>query len=422
MIRSRSGAEQKQCKQYRIPMHMFDYRLAILMAAPLFAAPRFDQAPVFESGKGGYTMYRIPGIVVTKKGTLLAYAEARKKSSRDWGHIDIVLRRSTDGGRTWSEPMFPAKVEGPLSQNPVNAANKIAEPGDITYNNPMLIADPKSGMVHFLFCIEYMRAFYMRSTDDGVTFSKPVEITHSFEAFRKEMDWKVLALGPGHGIMLRNGRLLVPVWIALGTGSNGHGEAVASVIYSDDKGATWKAGEIAVPNTEEFVSPGETAAVELADGRVMLNTRNGGKANRRIVNVSPNGATQWSKPRFDDALWEPRCMASLVRLSTKGRTRILFSNPYNLDRADGKAEPGASRDRKNVSVQLSYDEGQTWAVRKTIEPGWSGYSDLAVANDGTILLLYERGAPGDTRFRPASLTLARFNLEWLTDGKDKLGK
>ncbi|MFN7933770.1 MAG: sialidase family protein [Bryobacteraceae bacterium] len=401
----------------------FYVKLLTLSTTLLLAAPSFEQSPVFESGKDGYAMYRIPGIVVTKKGTLLAYAEARKKSARDWGFIDIVLKRSTDGGRTWSQPMYPAKVEGPLTQNPVNNANKIAEPGDITYNNPMLIADPKSGVVHFLFCIEYMRAFYMRSTDDGVTFSKPVEITKSFEGFRKNLDWKVLALGPGHGIMLRNGRLLVPVWIALGTGTNAHGDAQASVIYSDDRGATWKAGDIAVPNTPEFDSPGETAAVELADGRVMLNTRNGGKANRRAINISPNGATNWSKPYFDNALWEPRCMASLVRLSTKktgGRDRILFSNPYNLDRADGKAEPGASRDRKNVSVLLSYDEGQTWAVRKTVEPSWSGYSDLAVANDGTILLLYERGDPKDTRFRPASLTLARFNLEWLSDGKDAL--
>lgn len=389
------------------------------------ASPVFEQAPVFESGKGGYTMYRIPGLIVTSKGTLLAYAEARKKSARDWGYIDIVLRRSTDGGRSWSPAVFPAKVEGPLQQNPVNAANHIAEPGDITYNNPVLIADPNPGVVHFLFCIEYMRAFYMRSTDDGVTFSKPVEITPAFEGFRKDLDWKVLALGPGHGIALRNGRLVVPVWIALGTGSNGHGDAVASVIYSDDRGATWKAGEVAVPNTAEFVSPGETAVVELADGRVMLNTRSGSKTNRRIVNISPNGATAWSQPRFDQQLWEPRCMASLVRLSTKskgGRDRILFSNPYNLERADGKAEPGASRDRKNVSVQLSYDEGQTWALRKTIEPGWSGYSDLAVASDGTILCLYERGDPSDTRFRPASLTLARFNLEWLSDGKDKFKK
>jgi len=103
-----------------------------------------------------------------------------------------------------------------------------------------------------------------------------------------------------------------------------------------------------------------------------------------------------------------------------GKNRILFSNPHNLDRADGKAEPGKSRDHKNVSVKLSYDEGQTWAVNKSIEPGPSMYSDIAVTHAGTILCFYGSGAkPG---FAGSGLTLARFNLEWLTDGKDSPGK
>jgi sialidase-1 len=114
-------------------------------------------------------------------------------------------------------------------------------------------------------------------------------------------------------------------------------------------------------------------------------------------------------------------MASVVRYSTGkngGRNRILFSNPYNLERADGKSTPGLSRDRRNVSVQLSYDDGRTWPVRKAVEPGWSGYSDLAVASDGTVLLLYERGDDDAPRFRVEALTIARFPLAWLTDGTD----
>ena len=99
-----------------------------------------------------------------------------------------------------------------------------------------------------------------------------------------------------------------------------------------------------------------------------------------------------------------------------GKNRILFSNPDNLNRADGKEEAGKNRDRKNVSVKVSYDEGQTWAVNKTIEPGPSMYSDVAVTKSGTILCFYGRGEkPG---FAGESLRLARFNLEWLTDGKD----
>ena len=104
-------------------------------------------------------------------------------------------------------------------------------------------------------------------------------------------------------------------------------------------------------------------------------------------------------------------MGSMVRFGNS----VLFSNPYNLARTGGKAEPGRPRDRRNVSVQMSSDGGRTWPVRRTIEPGWSGYSDLATGRDGWIYLLYERGSLGDNHFRSAALTLARFNLEWLRD-------
>ncbi|MEI9894599.1 MAG: sialidase family protein [Chthoniobacter sp.] len=160
-------------------------------------------------------------------------------------------------------------------------------------------------------------------------------------------------------------------------------------------------------------------AIELADGRVMLNVRSESKAHRRLVTVSKDGATNWSTPKFDDALLEPICMASIVRYSLVqdgGKNRILFCNPDNLARADGKEEAGKNRDRKNVSVKLSYDEGRTWPVTRSIEPGPSMYSDIAVTKSGTILCFYGRGTkPG---FAGEFLTLARFNLEWLTGGKE----
>lgn len=369
----------------------------VLMVAAMAAdLQKFD---VFRAGEDGYTAYRIPGVVVTKKGTLIAYAEARKKSYRDWGAIDIGVKRSTDGGRTWSAMAMPAKVEGTLSQNPVNAALKIAEPGDITYNNPVMIPD-RDGSLHFLFCVEYMRLFYMRSTDDGVTWTKPVEITGAVDSFRPQVSWKAMATGPGHGIQTRRGRLIVPVWLSLGTGSNGHGDAVSSVIYSDDRGRTWRAGEIAFPATAEMPSPNETAAVELPDGRVMLNARNDAKRNRRLVSISKDGARGWSKPQYDEALMDPKCMASLAR-HPKG---ILFSNAYAMK-------------RENVSVHFSADAGRTWPVRRTVEAGWSGYSDLAVGADGAIYCFYEHGDPAADRFRPVALKMARFDLDWLKGGR-----
>jgi len=385
------------------------------------AAPFIEKADLFTAGQDGYALYRIPGIVTTKRGTILAYCEARRSDRGDWGAIDILLRRSTDGGRSWSAQTNIAHVPGPKAKNPVALAQKLATPGEVTYNNPVAIPDA-NGAVHFLFCLEYARCFYLRSDDDGASWSNPVEITAAFDRFRPEYDWKVLATGPGHGIQLRTGRLVVPVWLSLGTGGHAHRPSVTSVIYSDDLGRTWSRGDIAGPNEGEWNIPNETCAVQLADGRVLLNMRSESKANRRLLTTSRDGATGWSKPQFHDQLLEPICMASMVRLSeAPARNRLLFSNPDNLARADGKEAPGKGRDRKNVSVKLSYDESVTWPVSKSVEPGFSGYSDLAVANDGTILLFYERGSTdGANIYKTGRLTLARFNLEWLTDGKDAL--
>jgi sialidase-1 len=126
------------------------------------------------------------------------------------------------------------------------------------------------------------------------------------------------------------------------------------------------------------------------------------------VSVSENGQTGWSPLRYDRHLPEPICMGSLVRLTEPPgdpRTRLLFANPHNP----------SGRERKNLTVKLSYDEGETWSESKAIEPGPSGYCDLAVGPDGVIYCLFERGA-GKAR----TLSLAKFNLEWLTDGRDRL--
>ncbi|MDR3402593.1 MAG: sialidase family protein [Chthoniobacter sp.] len=392
--------------------------LAVLSFHAAFAAePFLEKSDLFTSGDNGYKMFHIPGIVVTAKGTVLAWCEARKKGG-DWDQIEIVLRRSTDEGKTWSPMKNIANVPGPKTKNPASLKVKGVDPNDVTYNNPVLIAD-RDGTVHMLFCLEYMRCFYQRSTDDGETWSAPVEITKAFESLQPVYPWKVLATGPDHGIQLKNGRLVVPVWLSTGTGGNAHRPSVTATIYSDDQGKTWHAGEIAVPCTEDWINPNETVAIELADGSVMLNARSESKAHRRLVTISKDGATSWSTPKFDDALLEPICMASMVRYSLAqdgGKNRILFCNPDNLARADGKEEPGKVRDRKNLSVKVSYDEGRTWPVTRSVEPGPSMYSDIAVAKSGTILCLYDRGTkPG---YAGEFITLARFNLEWLTDGKD----
>jgi sialidase-1 len=386
-------------------------RRTLLMASAFGSRALAQEAQVeprelFRAGEGGYALYRIPGIAATGTGALLAYCEARKNERGDWGTIDVLLRRSVDGGRTWESPRRIADPP-PVPKNPVAVRQNLAREGEVTVNNPVAIADRSPGVVHFLYCVEYARCFYMRSEDDGRTFSRAVDITSAFEAFRPEYDWKVLATGPGHGIRLRGGRLLVPVWLSTGTGGHAHRPSCVSVIYSDDGGKRWQRGEIVAADPRP-PNPSETAAVELSDGSVMLNIRHEGPDRRRAVSVSRNGATGWSPARFDPQLPDPVCMGSLVRLSGPPRSRILFSN---LNR-------GEDRQRKNLTVRLSYDECRTWAHSRTLEPGASGYSDLAVLADESIFCFYERGGAGDTPSRTRSLTLARFDLDWLTRGAD----
>lgn len=391
------------------------------MAAP----PAPERQDLFVGGVGGYASYRIPGLVVTANGVALAVCEARRDGPGDWGTIDILLRRSTDGGRTWDAARRVAHDGPAIPRNPVAVELKQGRPDDRTVNNPVLIAGRKPGSVVLLYCVEYARCFVRRSQDDGATFSPPEEITAAFEPLRSTYNWRVLATGPGHGVELRSGRLVVPVWLALGTAGNGHKPSLTATVYSDDGGITWKAGAVALPNTDEFRNPSETCVIELADGRVMLNARSLSLANRRLVTTGPDGASGWTQPRFDEALPEPICMASVVRYSTTatgGRDRILFSNPDNLTPSAGKTSgPGQPGARRNLSIKLSYDEGQTWPVNKVLEPGSSAYSDLAVAADGTVLCLFERTATDPaTRLRTSVLSLARLSLEWLTDGRDRV--
>lgn len=363
--------------------------------------------------------YHIPVIAVTARGTVLAFGERRNVNCADWGDIRIELRRSADGGRTWEPLLQIVPTAESIEPSVLTSPPKpVGQEHIATYGNPVVITD-RSGAVHILFQTDYARCFYMRSNDDGLTFSKPTEITGTFEAFRSEYDWKVLAPGPGHGIQLTTGRLVVPVWLSSG-GKSGyfHHPSVTSVIYSDDEGTTWERGEIAIRSSDEWSDPNESVAVELADGSVMLNVRNESPHQRRLATVSKDGATHWAPAWFVDDLPEPICFGSLIRLPRKytgSEDCLLFCNPRGL-RPIGSA--GIWCIREDITVSLSTDEGQTWPIHRLIEPGFAatGYSDLAILPDGTILCLY--GVSNNATGRGASLALARFDLSWIMDGRD----
>jgi sialidase-1 len=359
-------------------------------AAEKEAVPLLEQADLYVSGREGYHTYRIPSVIVTLKGTVLAFCEGRKHSSSDTGDIDMLLRRSTDGGRTFAKQQV------------------VWDDGPNTCGNPCPVVDRTSGTIFLLLTHNLGQddegqilarkskgtrtPWISKSLDDGLTWSRPVEITKS----TKKPDWTWYATGPGAGIQLRSGRLVIPCCYA---DPQIH-QYLSHIIYSDDHGDTWRLGGTAARKTDEC------EAVELADGAILLNMRTGGGEHRcRATSISRDQGLSWSKTVYDQTLVEPECQGSIRRYSSAGeggKSRILFSNP---------AQTGQ---RTTMTARISYDECKTWPVHKVLHAGPAAYSCLAVAPDGGVLCLYERG----DKHAYEKITLARFNLQWLSDGKD----
>ena len=237
------------------------------------------------------------------------------------------------------------------------------------------------------------------SADDGKTWAAPVNITGS----AKDPSWAWYATGPGIGIQIRHGvqkgRLVVPCDYSFGARINVASEpgagAASHVIYSDDHGETWKIGGSVQPNMNEC------QVVEIADdnGTLLLNMRNYAKGDYRAQSLSFDGGTSWTKPERHPELAEPRCQASILRYNWPRATelgRILFSNP-------------ASTRRLNMTVRVSRDDGKTWPFSRTIHPGASAYSCLAMLPDKEIGCLFERGDKNAYE----RITFARFPISWL---------
>ena len=220
-------------------------------AHKLSATSVVDSSIVFEPD-ALYTSTRIPALVMTPKGTLLAFCEGRIGTASDWADMNLLLRRSTDGGKTWQ----PVQIID---------SNKGAPVG-----NPTPIVD-NNGTVHLVYQKDYAEAFYTSSDDDGRTWKKTSNITNVFNQFKPEYNWKVLAPGPGHGIQLKNGRLLAAVWLANSSKllpRRSHGPSCVATIYSDDLGKTWKRGAIVAFNglvdegTRYKIEPATTVIIQ----------------------------------------------------------------------------------------------------------------------------------------------------------------
>lgn len=350
------------------------------------------QSRLFASGEDGYHTYRIPAIILTSSGALLAFCEGRKHGEGDSGDIDLLVRRSTDLGRTWS------------------AQRVVWDDGPNTCGNPCPVLDRETGVVWLLMTWnagadtesqivgqtskDTRRVFVTSSGDDGLSWAEPQEITSQV----KLPNWTWYATGPGAGIQIERGpyrgRLLIPCdHIEVATK-----DFYSHVIYSDDHGKTWRLG-----GRTPRAQVNECEVVELTRDRLMLNMRNYDRSTAyRQIALSADGGLTWKDQHHDPTLIEPVCQASIRRYSWPERCEniILFSNP------------ASETDRANMTVRLSYDEGDTWPIAKTLNPGPSAYSCLAVLPNGEIACLYE----GGEEHRREAIILAIVTLEWLKTG------
>jgi len=346
------------------------------------------QTDVFVSGIGGVHTYRIPAMLVTSKGTLLVFCEARKESIRDASPTDMVLRRSIDGGKTWLPIQTLVRAEG-----------------NDAIMNPCPVVDTRTGTI-LLMCINAHKVrkqhhcpLLLTSTDDGQTWSAPADLAHRISPYDD-----TFVTGPGVGIQTRKGRLIVPGYSGEYDGKTDTG-CYSRVLFSDDLGMSWRMGAA----VSEFTD--ESQVVELSDGRLMLNMRQNTRKNCRAVATSEDGGQTWSRVCWDPALNECPCQASLIRYTPAGRdgkSCLLFANPDNVGDRYGAVE------RTRMTIKLSYDEGKTWPVKKLIHPGPSSYSSLVRLPEGDIGLVYE----GGQRHRREWIRFARMTPVWLTGGAD----
>ncbi len=400
--------------------HPIGYLLFLAMTTVLFlghaashAAERNEEADgqdtpgyladVFSRGSGGYPQIRIPSVVTTQNGVILAFAEGRQYD--DHSENDIIMKRSTDGGASW----------GPLQV--------LSDMGSDSLNDPCAVA-LDDGRVLLLFQ-RFPRGYHARimahtemadlgyggptntqsfltfSDDDGLTWSEPEDVTR---ALRRE---DAISIGsPGIGIQLEfgehKGRIVLPLYevIPLGDGDRYWYNCAA---FSDDGGRTWQLGA-RVPHGDVEGYANEAQIVELEDGRILMNARNTTDKPCRKVSVSHDGGQTWEPMREDCALVAPPCMGSIITYPhpATGRQLVLVSLPNT---------PGS---RSNGTIFISSDGGRTWPIKRVIYPGEFGYSCLTILPDGRIGCLYERDDADN--YQAAHITFAAFDIEWLLGG------
>lgn len=407
-----------------------------LFSCSSFQQPEFNRSIVWEPKGTEIEGYRIPGIVITAKGTVLAFAEARV-DYRDETPNHLVMKRSIDGGKSWSNTVYIEKSDGSYWKE---HKDEIIPSDDISkkevWTNVAPIVDKVTNRIFFFYALNegsingenlqrYTKVFYKYSDDDGCTWSDRKEITYLLNVNKQGMpnldekgspildingypcDHRGRAFhmpGPGHGIQLSSGRLLLQVWsrTALGqidTEGNYHSVPIderrygISTLYSDNHGETWQYGS----SFGEELRMGESRIVELNNGDVYMNSRYTSKEknNYRATAISHDGGINWTELKIDKNFpLSNQCDAGLARLKIKDTTYLLYSKNESTE------------GRKNLTIRISSDDGNSWEFIKSIDKGSVSYSDLAVLPDNTILILYETG-------KNKPMYCVRVNMSWI---------
>lgn len=378
----------------------FAFGVWLCISAALHAAEP-QSVNVFVPQEDGFRSIRIPSLVTTSKGTLLAFAEGRAADA-DQAQNKIILKRSEDSGKIWQ------------------AASTIAADGAKALNNPCAVVDNSNGRVLLMYQSypagisersgkilpgyegdSVVRNWIITSDDDGKTWSKPRDISRST---KREKTVTTIASGPGIGIQLTQGKHSGRILMPLNEGPFGQWNIY--VVFSDDGGSTWQMGNNAPGNflqgTKTLTSStvNEVQVVELSDGGVMLNARRWAGKPVRKVTTSADGGETWATIQDASELQDPSCMGSIIRYpmgKMPERNYLLYSGPNSTGQ------------RKAGTVYLSKDDGKTWPVQRLLEPDSFAYSCLTVLPDGEIGCLYEAD---DTK----RIVFVRFSLDWLLSG------
>lgn len=368
--------------------------LMCISASWTWASDAPERTVLFNMGDYDSQYWRIPALVTAADNSLVAVVDKRGSSLGDLPNtISIMSRRSTDNGKNWSEPVV------------------VAQGGNgKTYGDPAVVLDKKTGNLICMFVGDQglwnatpdnrQGIYVSKSTDNGVSWSEPVAITD--QVYANHSGWYAGFAGSGHGLCLKDGRLMFVLAIRAtsATGVPLHNYA----IYSDDGGDNWTLSTNAATTAGD-----EAKVVELENGDILMSIRNPSKGNRIFCKSTDRGQT-WGKAYFETELKDPACNGDIIRYSystdegSEGKSRLLHSLPES------------TTTRENVTIYLSEDDGETWPIKKRLVDGYSAYSSLTVLSDGTIGALVEEGKwdrnlPGEDGFQ---LVFYRFTMDWLT--------